>query len=141
MKKILATLITALSLMTLLPLANADVIDLYNDNTTGSGVVKDVSANEFKTWSCDVSVSDTTVSAVEVRIDGNQCTAAKCGTAALNKFSPTPMALYSMAPAELAAGIGSFAIVDIPVQRIRASLVTLTGGTNPYVAVRCTGVK
>ena len=141
MKKILATLITALSLMMLLPLANADVIDLFYGNTTGSGAVKDVSPNEFRTWTCDVSVSDTTASAVEVRIDGNQCTAAKCGASALSKFSPTPMALYSMNAAELVAGIGSFVIIDIPVQRIRASLVTLTGGTNPYVTVRCTGVK
>ncbi|MBF0516962.1 MAG: hypothetical protein HQK97_07575 [Nitrospirae bacterium] len=144
MKKILfLTVITAISMAIFLPLSHADMFVLYNDNKTGDGVP--VSLNmlqygEFKTWSCDVDISDNTTTAVSVAINGNQCTRF-CSTTSMNKFSPMAMALYSLSTAELAAGMASFRFVDTPVQRIRASLITLTGGTNPQVTIRCTGVR
>ncbi|MEO5361959.1 MAG: hypothetical protein H7843_16215 [Nitrospirota bacterium] len=141
MKKLLLTLLTAVSMMICLQAANADMYVLYNDNKTGDGEVLDVSHTEFRTWSCDIDVSQNTTTAVSVVINGNQCTPAQCSPSRLNKFSPTAIALYHLSPSELAAGFASFSIVDTPVQRIRASVVTLTGGTNPYVTVRCTGVK
>lgn len=144
MKKILLTVLTAISMMMIfVPLANADMFVLYNDNKTGDGRTADLYAlkSEFRTWSCDVDVSDNTTTAVSVAINGNQCNPAQCSQSSLNKFSPTAIALYSLSSPELAAGFGSFTIVDTPVQRLRASLITLTGGTNPFVTVRCTGVK
>ncbi|MBF0568370.1 MAG: hypothetical protein HQK95_05825 [Nitrospirae bacterium] len=144
MKKIIVTLLTAVSMMMFLPLANADMFVLYNDNKTGDGAPVDLSMlkiNEFKTWSCDIDVSDNTVTAVSVAISGNQCDPSHCSPTRLNRYSPLAIALYNLNSAELAAGFASFRIVDTPVQRIRASLTTLTGGTNPYVTVRCTGVR
>ncbi|MBF0459314.1 MAG: hypothetical protein HQK99_15600 [Nitrospirae bacterium] len=144
MKKILLIVLTAVLVMIFMPLAHADMFVLYNDNKTGDGVPLDLSAlkiGEFKTWTCDVDVSDNTTTAVSVAINGNQCTQGKCSLSSLNKFSPTAIALYSLNSSELAAGFASFAIDNTPLQRIRASLVTLTGGTNPHVTVRCTGVR
>ncbi|MBF0486739.1 MAG: hypothetical protein HQK98_01130 [Nitrospirae bacterium] len=145
MKKIIVTLLTAVSMMMIfLPLANAAMFVLYNDNKTGDGAPVDLSKltiNEFKTWSCDIDVSDNSTTAVSVAISGNQCDPSHCSQSRLNKYSPMAMALYSMNISELAAGFASFSIVDMPVQRIRASVVALSGGTNPYVTVRCTGVR
>ncbi|MBF0555606.1 MAG: hypothetical protein HQK96_13790 [Nitrospirae bacterium] len=144
MKKILLTVITAISMMIFVPLANADMFILYNDNKTGDGVPVDLSKlrmNEFKTWTCDVDVSDNSTTAVSVAISGNQCNPQQCSPSRLNRYSPMAIALYNLNPSELAAGFASFTIVDTPVQRIRASLITLTSGTNPYVTVRCTGVR
>ncbi|MCG6552267.1 MAG: hypothetical protein L7F77_08065 [Candidatus Magnetominusculus sp. LBB02] len=144
MKKILLTVLAAVTMLIFVPLANADMFVLYNDNKTGDGLpvnLYQLKPGEFRTWSCDIEVSDNSTTAVTVAINGNQCTQAQCRPSSLNKFSPIAIALYNMNSTELAAGFASFRIVDTPVQRIRASLVTLMGGTNPNITVRCTGVR
>ncbi|MBF0538770.1 MAG: hypothetical protein HQL03_11020 [Nitrospirae bacterium] len=113
--------------------ASGDTFDLLKGaTTTGVGKVVNVSYGEFRTWSCDVLVSDNTTTAIKVRVEGNQ---------GGGLFSPTGMAEYTLSGAELAAGIGSFSITDMPINTIRANLLTLTGGSSPAVTVRCTGVK
>ncbi|KJU87261.1 secreted protein [Candidatus Magnetobacterium bavaricum] len=134
MKKVVLTLLAVIaSTWVCLLSASGDTFELLKGaTTTGAGKVVDVSYAEFRSWSCDVLVSDSTATAVKVRIEGNQ---------GGSLFAPGGMAEYTLTVPELAAGIGSFSITDIPVNVIRANLVTLTGGSSPAVTVKCTGVK
>ncbi|MBF0316795.1 MAG: hypothetical protein HQL04_01350 [Nitrospirae bacterium] len=134
MKKVVLTLLAVIvSTWVCLLSASGDTFELLKAATaTGVGKVVDVSYAKFSTWSCDVLVSDNTATAVKVRIEGNQ---------GGSLFAPGGMAEYTLTVAELAAGIGSFSISDIPVNVIRANLITLAGGSSPAITVRCTGVK
>ncbi|MBF0337068.1 MAG: hypothetical protein HQL05_04480 [Nitrospirae bacterium] len=134
MRKVILTLMMVFaSTWVCLVSAYGDTFELLKDATaTGAGKVVNVSYAEFRTWSCDVLVSDTTATAVKVRIEGNQ---------GGSVFAPGGMAEYTLSVSELAAGIGAFSITDIPVKAIRANLITLTGGISPAVTVRCTGVE
>ncbi|MBF0344205.1 MAG: hypothetical protein HQL06_08235 [Nitrospirae bacterium] len=132
-KKVLVLIAMMLSTCICVMTASADTFELLKGaTTTGPGRVNNVSYGEFRTWSCDVLVSDNATTAVSVRIEGNQ---------GGSIFAPSGMAQYSLTSAELAVGIGSFSITDMPVNTIRANLLTLTGGNAPAVTVRCTGVK
>jgi hypothetical protein len=99
--------------------------------TTGPGVVATSAYDDFKDWSCDV-IATGSPTTVVIRIDGNQ---------GGDLFGPYGMATHTFSPAELAAGIAQFSIGGMPAKRIRANLITLTGGANPTITVRCTGVK
>ena len=124
-------------------MAEAGMLMLFNNNSVGDSPPFDVSSSGFKDWTCDVNVSDNNTSAVVVGINGNTCSVFDCPQSQLDKYSATWLYLYSLSTAELASGATSFTINNTPLQRIRGSLVTLTttGGTNPYVTVRCMGAK
>ena len=99
-------------------------------STTGPGQPKSIQYENFKTFSCDVIVTGGPT-AVTVRIEGNQ---------GGSLFDPTGMATHTLTSTQLSAGIGWFSVPAMPVQKIRANLLELTGGTNPTVTVICGGV-
>ena len=96
--------------------------------STGPGEAK-VVKQAYKSWGCDVEVTGAPT-AVVVRVEGNQGT---------NIFDPGGMAEFTMSAAQLAAGIGTFEIVEHTVKKIRGNEITLTGGTVPTVSLSCIG--
>ena len=68
--------------------------------------------------------------AVTVRVEGNQGTTI---------YDPTGLAEFTMDAGQLAAGIGTFVIVEQTVKRVRGNLITLTGGAAPPVTLSCIG--
>ncbi|MBV6342027.1 hypothetical protein [Candidatus Magnetobacterium casense] len=116
--------------VTLSSIANAELYMLLDSKTTtGAGTAH--RTNDEQNWTCDVALSDNTTTAVTVHIEGSLG----------DRFSPTGMAEYTLTAAEIAAYKASFTIVNTPVRKIRANLVTLTGGSSPAVTVNCLGVK
>ncbi|MCI4624773.1 MAG: hypothetical protein L3V56_02315 [Candidatus Magnetoovum sp. WYHC-5] len=102
---------------------------------TGHGKAANVKYKDNSIWGCDVIVTGSPT-AVTVRIEGNQgCDSAHACNAEI--FDPSGIAEHTLTTTQLQAGIGSFSIHTKPVINIRANLVTLTGGTNPAVTVRC----
>jgi len=130
----------------LLPLqAHAETYQLYSDNVTGDGAAANVSKKDFKFWTCDMALSGdvSNTTAVSVGITGNTCSPIDCSPSELDTYSPTWVALYSLTPTEIAGKMASITIINVPLRRIRASLVTLTtaSGPTPRVTIRCMGVQ
>ena len=96
--------------------------------STGTGTAK-VVKQAYKSWGCDVEITGGPT-AVVVRVEGNQGTTI---------YDPTGMAEFTMSAPQLAAGIGTFEIVEHTVKKIRGNLITLTGGTAPTVTLSCIG--
>ena len=96
--------------------------------STGAGTAK-VVKQAYKSWGCDVEITGAPT-AITVRVEGNQGTTV---------FDPGGMAEFTMNAGQLAAGIGTFEIVEHTVKKIRGNLVTLTGGTAPTVTLSCIG--
>jgi hypothetical protein len=109
--------------VTLLSNATAPVVGNAVDMTS-TGIM-------FKHYSCEVEVSDNSTTAVVVAIDGNQ----SCGV----RYST--MVLHPLTWSDKVNYLGSFSIEGMAARCIRARLITLEGGVNPAVSVRCTGVK
>jgi len=101
---------------------------LIEKRTTGAGAAQDV-RYAHDSWGCDV-ITFANMSSAVVRIEGNQGGSA---------FDPAGMATHTMTAAQIAAGIGSFEIVDHTVKKIRANVISLSGGADPRVSVTCTG--
>ena len=101
--------------------------------STGAGPLRAVTFADLRTWTCDVTVSDNTTTAITVMIQGNQ-------TGDL-VFDPGGMAEVTFTPAQIAARRLSFSMVDMPARYLRANVITLTGGTSPAITVTCTGVR
>ena len=98
------------------------------ETATGAAAPQDV-RYAYKTWGCDI-VTFANMSSGVVRIEGNQA-----GTL----YDPAGMGTHTLTSAQLTAGIGSFVITDAPVKQVRANIVSLSGGANPSLTVRCTG--
>ena len=96
--------------------------------STGTGTAK-VVKQAYKSWGCDVEITGGPT-AVVVRVEGNQGTTI---------YDPTGMAEFTMSAPQLAAGIGTFEIVEHTVKNIRGNLITLTGGTAPTITLSCIG--
>lgn len=96
--------------------------------STGAETAK-VVKQAYKSWGCDVEITGGPT-AVTVRVEGNQGTTV---------YDPGGMAEFTMSAGQLAAGIGTFEIVEHTVKKIRGNLVTLTGGTAPTVTLSCIG--
>ena len=107
---------------------NTNFVLLNQIRATGAGSTFDV-RYAHQTWGCDV-ITFGNMSSGVVRIEGNQG-----GTA----FDPAGMATHTLTSAQLTAGIGSFVITSHAVKKIRANIVSLSGGTDPRLSVQCTG--
>jgi hypothetical protein len=132
MKKMLAGFIL-LSIMVLMSSVahaglNEEYVLLNVVTSTGAESAK-VVKQAYKSWLCDVEITGGPT-AVVVRVEGNHNTSI---------YDPTGMAEFTMSAGQLAAGIGSFVIVEHPVKKIRGNLITLTGGTAPTVTLTCIG--
>ena len=132
MKKIMAgsVLILILTLISSVAYAglNEEYLLLNAVTSTGAGTPK-VVKQAYKSWGCDVEITGGPT-AVVVRVEGNHGT---------NIYDPTGMAEFTMSAGQLAAGIGTFEIVEHRVKNIRGNLITLTGGTAPTVTLSCIG--
>lgn len=135
MKKISTVMtgfIIAISLIMVDPGAaglNENYLLLDAVTSTGPETAKEV-RQAYKAWGCDVVITGSPT-AVTVRVEGNE------GQTTL--YDPTGMAEFTMDAGQLAAGIGTFVIVEQTVKRIRGNLITLTGGTAPTVTLNCIG--
>ena len=102
------------------------------ERATGAGGAQDV-RYAFNEWGCDA-VPFGNMSAYSIRIDGNQG-----GTA----FDPQGMATHTRTfanhSAQFKAGISSFTISTTPVKKVRATIISLSGGADPRLTIRCTG--
>ena len=132
MKKIISCSILILFILLINSIAYAGLNEKYllldAVTSTGAESVK-VVKQAYKSWGCDVEITGAPT-AVTVRVEGNEGTTI---------FDPTGMAEFTMNAGQLAAGIGTFVIVEHPVKNIRGNLITLTGGTNPTVTLSCIG--
>ena len=129
MKKILL----ALLIVSFAGVANAASVNttytlLTETRATGAGSADDV-RYAHQTWGCDI-ITFGNMSSGVVRIEGNQG-----GTV----YDPQGMATHTLTSAQLTAGIGSFDITSSPVKKVRANIISLSGGTDPRLTVRCTG--
>ncbi|MHC4397574.1 MAG: hypothetical protein ACYS1A_18175 [Planctomycetota bacterium] len=132
MKKIMSCSILMLFIMLINAVAFAGLNEKYLllDAATGTGAeASKVVKQAYKSWGCDVEITGGPT-AVTVRVEGNQGTTI---------FDPTGMAEFTMDAGQLAAGIGTFEIVEHTVKVIRGNLITLTGGTAPTVTLSCIG--
>lgn len=102
------------------------------ERATGAGTGKDV-RYAFNEWGCDVIPFDN-MSAYSIRIEGNQG-----GTV----YDPQGMATHTRTfanhSAQFKAGISSFTISTTPVKKIRRNILSLSGGADPRLTIRCTG--
>ena len=132
MKKIMAGFVFILIMMLVSSVAHAGLNEKYLllDAVTSTGAeAAKVVKQAYKSWGCDVEITGGPT-AVVVRVEGNQGTTI---------FDPTGMAEFTMSVGQLAAGIGTFEIVEHTVKKIRGNLITLTGGTAPTVTLSCIG--
>lgn len=132
MKKIMSCSILILIIILMSSVAHAGLSEKYLllDAVTSTGAeTAKVVKQAYKSWLCDVEITGAPT-AVVVRVEGNHNTTI---------YDPTGMAEFTMGAAQLAAGIGSFVIVEHPVKKIRGNLITLTGGTTPTVTLTCIG--
>ena len=104
-------------------------------STTPAAVnLEDIVANNF---SCDVSVTGGTVSALTVRIEGNQG-GTTFDVTGLSDFSFAAGHLTDLTPATVRQ-FGSFGFAQGPMKKVRARIVTLTVATGtPAVTIICT---
>ena len=132
MKRMIAGFVLGLIMMLISSVAHAGLNEKYllldAVTSTGAGTAK-VVKQAYKSWGCDVEITGSPT-AVVVRVEGNQGTTI---------FDPTGMAEFTMDAGQLAAGIGTFEIVEHTVKNIRGNLITLTGGTAPTVTLSCIG--
>ena len=102
------------------------------ERSTGAGSEEDV-RYAFSEWGCDA-IPFGNMSAYVVRIEGNQGGAV---------YDPAGMATHTRTFAthssQFNAGISSFTISTAPVKKIRANIVSLSGGADPRLTIRCTG--
>lgn len=102
------------------------------ERSTGAGDAQAV-RYAFSEWGCDA-IPFGNMSAYSIRIDGNQGGAV---------FDPQGMATHTRTfanhSAQFKAGISSFVISTTPVKKIRSNIVSLSGGADPRLTVRCTG--
>ncbi|MCK5643393.1 MAG: hypothetical protein KAJ19_21465 [Gammaproteobacteria bacterium] len=132
MKKMMAGFVCVLIMVLMSSVAHAGLNEEYLllDAVTSTGAeTAKVVKQAYKSWGCDVKITGGPT-AVVVRVEGNQGT---------NIFDPTGMAEFTMDAGQLAAGIGTFVIVEHTVKNIRGNLITLTGGTAPTVTLSCIG--
>ena len=132
MKKIMSCSILILIIMLTSSVVYAGLNEKYLllDAVTSTGAETAKPVNQaYKSWGCDVEITGGPT-AVTVRVEGNEGTTI---------FDPTGMAEFTMDAGQLAAGIGTFVIVEHPVKNIRGNLITLTGGTTPTVKLSCIG--
>ena len=132
MNKIMScsVLILFIVLMNSVAFAGLNEKYLLLDAATGTGAeAAKVVKQAYKSWGCDVEITGAPT-AVTVRVEGNQGTTI---------FDPGGMAEFTMNAGQLAAGIGTFEIVEHTVKNIRGNLITLTGGAAPTVTLSCIG--
>ena len=132
MKRIISCYILILTIMLMNSVAFAGLNEKYLllGAVTGTGAdATKVVKQAYKSWGCDVEITGAPT-AVTVRVEGNQGTTI---------FDPGGMAEFTMSAPQLAAGIGTFEIVEHTVKNIRGNLITLTGGTAPTVTLSCVG--
>ena len=122
-----AVILTGIAWMLLSSPACADYILLDNVTTTGPGPVKLTTHQGYITWTGDIDV-DNSSSVVQIRIDGNIYG---------NRYSPKGLGGYTLDAEELAAGKASFSFSGIPINKIRAYVVAITGRIESLV---CAGV-
>ena len=132
MKKMMAGFVCGLIMVLMSSVAHAGLNEKYLllDAVTSTGAeTAKVVKQAYKSWGCDVEITGGPT-AVVVRVEGNQGTTV---------YDPTGMAEFTMDAGQLAAGIGTFEIVEHTVKSIRGNLITLTGGTAPTVTLSCIG--
>ena len=132
MKKIMSCSVLMLFIVLMYSVAYAGLNEEYLllDAATSTGTEDaEVVKQAYKSWGCDVKITGGPT-AVTVRVEGNQGTTI---------YDPTGMAEFTMNAGQLAAGIGTFVIVEHTVKKIRGNLITLTGGTAPTVTLSCIG--
>jgi hypothetical protein len=132
MKKIMSCSILILFIVLINAVAFAGLNEKYVllGAATGTGAeTAKVVRQAYKSWGCDVEITGAPT-AVTVRVEGNQGTTI---------FDPGGMAEFTMNAGQLAAGIGTFEIVEHTVKNIRGNLITLTGGSAPTVTLSCIG--
>ena len=128
MKKLIFATILILTAATIQAGTNTNFVLLNQIRATGAGATYDV-RYAHQTWGCDV-ITFGNMSSGVVRIEGNQG-----GTA----FDPAGMATHTLTSAQLTAGIGSFEITSHAVKKVRANIISLSGGADPRLTVQCTG--
>lgn len=132
MKRIMTGFVLGLIIMLISLMVHAGLNEKYllldAVTSTGAGPAK-VVKQAYKSWGCDVEITGAPT-VVVIRVEGNQGT---------NIFDPGGMAEFTMSAAQLAAGIGTFEIVEHTVKKIRGNEITLTGGTAPTVTLSCIG--
>ena len=132
MKKIISCSILMLIIMLTSSVAYAGLNEKYLllDAVTSTGAETAQPVRQaYKSWGCDVEITGSPT-VVIVRVEGNQGTTI---------YDPGGMAEFTMNAGQLAAGIGTFEIVEHTVKNIRGNLITLTGGTAPTVTLSCIG--
>ena len=132
MKKIISCSILILFIMLSSSVAYAGLNEEYlllDDATSTGAEASHVVKQAYKSWGCDVEITGAPT-AVTVRVEGNHGTTI---------YDPAGMAEFTMTAPQLAAGIGSFDIIEHTVKNIRGNLITLTGGTAPTVKLSCIG--
>lgn len=132
MKKIISYSILILFIMLINSVAFGGLNEKYlllNAVTSTGAEAAQVVRQAYKSWGCDVEITGGPT-AVVVRVEGNQGTTI---------YDPGGMAEFTMNAGQLAAGIGTFEIVEHTVKNIRGNLITLTGGTAPTVTLSCIG--
>lgn len=132
MKKIISCSVLMLVIVLTSSVAYAGLNEKYLllNAATGTGAeAAKVVKQAYKSWGCDVEITGAPT-AVTVRVEGNQGTTI---------YDPTGMAEFTMDAGQLAAGIGTFVMVEQTVKTIRGNLITLTGGTTPTVTLSCIG--
>ena len=132
MKRIMTGFVLGLIMIMISLVAHACRNEKYLllDAVTSTGVeAAKVVKQAYKSWGCDVEITGGPT-AVTVRVEGNQGTTV---------YDPGGMAEFTMNAGQLAAGIGTFEIVEHTVKNIRGNLITLTGGAAPTVTLSCIG--
>ena len=132
MKKILTGSILILIVILMHSVAYAGLNEEYlllNAVTSTGAETAKVVKQAYKSWGCDVKITGGPT-AVTVRVEGNQ---------GATIYDPGGMAEFTMNAGQLAAGIGTFEIVEHTVKNIRGNLITLTGGAAPTITLSCIG--
>ena len=132
MKRMMAGFVCGLIMVLMSSVAHAGLNEKYllldAVTSTGAGTTK-VVKQAYKSWGCDVEITGGPTTVV-IRVEGNQGTTI---------YDPGGMAEFTMSAPQLAAGIGTFEIVEHTVKNIRGNLITLIGGTAPTVTLNCIG--
>jgi hypothetical protein len=131
MKKITGLIL--LILFMLHGIATAGVNEKYwllqDATATGPDTEEYVIERAYHMWVCDVFLTGSPT-AVTVRVEGS---------AGATQYDTLGLAEHEMTAAQLAAGFGSFQIVQQKAKRLRGNLVILAGGTSPTVSMGCVG--
>jgi hypothetical protein len=121
---------------------------ITNQTSTGDSYAVEL-PRPYHSGGCSVYVSDNTtaVTAVSIRMDGNNCTVRTCGADRAIVFDTLGLATFSFNATELTPQVingksymvGSFSLIGLPINTVRMRIQTLTG-TGTKVNAFCTWI-